>query len=138
MDRSDYTDADYRQPHVPPATPPTIDPNADAEDAAELALDNGDSDAPGSQPAHFNRGREDEVTYDHGNEGHLTAGSGGDRINPGRQPDEVNPGQGDTVPDRTPDEVAPGQGDFDRPDSTPIETPPQPDTAPAETPPAPD
>jgi hypothetical protein len=61
---------------------------------------------------------------------------GGDRDYPGRQPDEVVPGQGDTdVPERTPDEVAPGQGDFDRPDSAPQEVPAQPGEAPAETPP---
>jgi len=80
------------------------------------------SDAPGSQPAHFNQGREEA--------------GGGDRDYPGRQPDEIVPGQGDIdVPERTPDEVAPDQGDFDRPDSSPIEMPPQPDSAPVETPP---
>ncbi|HYC82480.1 MAG TPA: hypothetical protein VEB68_11685 [Croceibacterium sp.] len=136
MDRSDYTDADYRQPHVPPTTPPVIDSNASAGDAATLALADGDSDAPGSQPAHFNRGREDETLFDHGNAGHLQSG-GGDRDFPGEQPDEIVPGQGDDDwPERTPDEVAPGQGDFDRPDSAPQELPPQPDTAPVETPPA--
>ena len=41
-------------------------------------------------------------------------------------------------PDRTPDEVAPGQGDFDRPDSSPIESPPQPEVSPPETPASPD
>jgi hypothetical protein len=129
MDRTDYADTDYRQPHVPPATPPVIDSNASAEDAATLALDDGDSDAPGSQPAHFNREREDEAIFGE---------PGGDRDFPGEQPDEVVPGQGDSDwPERTPDEVAPGQGDFDRPDSSPQEMPPQPDTAPVETP-APD
>ena len=74
--------------------------------------------APGSQPAHFN--------------------SGGDRDNPGEQPDEFVPGQDDNeVPGQRPDEVSPDQGDFDRPDSSPIEMPPQPDSAPVETP-APD
>jgi hypothetical protein len=139
MDRTAYADADYRQPHVPPATPPVIDANADAAEAATLAMDDGDSDAPGSQPAHFNRSREDEVAFDHGNEGHLLSGQGGDRDYPGQQPDEIVPGQGDTeVPERTPDEVAPDQGDFDRPDSSPIESPPQPDFAPPETPASPD
>ena len=138
MDRNPYADADYRQPNVPPATPPVIDPNADARDAAELALADGDSEAPGSQPAHFSRGREDDVTFDHGNAGHLLAG-GGDGDYPGEQPDEIVPDQGDNdVPHRTPDEVAPGQGDFDRPDSAPQEMPAQPDTAPVETPPPPD
>jgi hypothetical protein len=132
MDRNQYADADYRQPNVPPATPPVIDPNADAGDA-ELALADGDSEAPGSQPAHFNR-----VTFDHGSEGHLLAG-GGDGGYPGKQPDEIVPGQGDSdMPHRTPDEVAPGQGDFDRPDSAPQEMPAQPDSAPVETPPPPD
>ncbi len=83
-----------------------------------------DSDAPGSQPAHFNQLRED------------ARGSGGDRDFPGEQPDEIVPGQGDIdVPDSSPDEVAPDQGDFDRPDSSPIESPPQPDTQPVEAPP---
>jgi len=128
MDRTAYADADYRQPNVPPATPPVIDPNASADDAATLANDNGDSDAPGSQPAHFNRGREDEGLFD----------GGGDRDNPGEQPDEIVPDQGDTdVPDRTPDEVAPDQGDFYQPDSAPTEMPSPPDSAPAEAP-APD
>jgi len=63
---------------------------------------------------------------------------GGDRDYPGRQPDEVGPGQGDTdIPGRTPDEVAPDQGDFDRP-AAPQEVPAQPGEAPAETPPPPD
>lgn len=129
MDRSDYTDADYAQPHVPPATPPVIDPNASAEDAATLAMDNGDSHAPGSQPAHFHRGREDDYLFDGG-------GDGGDTIEPGEQPDEIVPDEGDTdVPDRAPDEVSPGQGDFDRPDSAPVEMPPQPGSTPGETPP---
>ena len=131
MDRNPYADADYRQPNVPPATPPVIDPNADAGDAAELALADGDSEAPGSQPAHFSHGRDGGGS----NRGHQLSG-GGDRDYPGEQPDEIVPGQGDTdVPERTPDEVAPDQGDFDRPDSSPIEMPPQPDTMPAETPP---
>ena len=128
MDRTDYTDADYRQPHVPPATPPVIDSNASADDAARLALDNGDSNAPGSQPAHFNRSREDDMLF-------ADTSAGGDRDFPGEQPDEIVPDQGDTdVPERTPDEVAPDQGDFDRPDSSPSELPPQPGTAPMETP----
>jgi hypothetical protein len=135
MDRTDYADADYRQPNVPPSTPPVIDANADADDAAALAMDNGDSNWPGSQPAHFNRGREDEALFDHGDVEHLSSG-GGDRDFPGEQPDEVVPGQGDADwPERSPDEVAPGQGDFDRPDSSPTELPPQPGTAPSETPP---
>jgi hypothetical protein len=76
------------------------------------------SHAPGTQPAHFTSGRD-----------------GGDRDNPGEQPDELPPGKGDEYePDRSPDE-APDQGDFGVPDSSPIETPPQPDQAPVETPP---
>lgn len=135
MNRQDYTDADYRQPHVPPGTPPVIDSNADASDAATRMKDDGDSDAPGSRPAHFNRSREDEALFDRGAEGHLQAG-GGDRIDPGHQPDEIVPDQGDVdEPDRSPDEVAPGQGDFYRPDSSPVESPPQPGVAPVETPP---
>jgi hypothetical protein len=77
--------------------------------------------APGSQPAHFNQD------------------TGGDRIEPGKQPDEIVPDNGDNYePDRTPDEVAPDQGDFDRPDSAPIESPPQPAVSPPETPASPD
>ena len=132
--QSQYSDASYRQPHVPPATPPVIDSNADSREAAELAIANGDSHAPGSQPAHFERGGEDEALFDHGRDRRIDAG--GDRDYPGEQPDEIVPGQGDPgVPEGTPDEVAPGQGDFDRPDSSPIESPPQPDVAPIETPP---
>ena len=78
-----------------------------------------DSHAPGSQPAHFNQGRD-----------------GGDRDFPGEQPDEIVPDQGGAdVPDSTPDEVAPDQGDFDQPDRAPSEVPPQPDDTPVETPP---
>ena len=131
MDRKAYTDADYRQPHVPPATPPVIDSNADASDAALLAMDDGDSNAPGSKPAHFNRGREDGGLFD-------GERAGGDQDEPGKQPDEIVPDKGDDdVPDRTPDEVSPDQGDFDTPDNAPSEVPPQPDTGPIETP-APD
>ena len=119
--QNQYSDASYRQPTVPPSTPPVIDSSADARDAAEAALADGESDAPGSQPAHFDRRAEDDALFD----------QGGDRDYPGRQPDEIVPGQGDT-------EVAPNQGDFDRPDSSPIESPPQPDVGPSETPPPPD
>jgi hypothetical protein len=134
MARSEYTNADYDRPHVPPATPPVIDSAADANDAATLAHGDGDSDAPGSQPAHLDRSAEDAVDFDHGNKEHIM--SGGDRYNPGRQPDEVGPGQGDTAqPSQTPDEVGPGQGDFDVPDSSPAEMPPQPGSTPGETPP---
>jgi len=135
MARSDYTNADYDRPTVPPATPPVIDTAASAEDAAMLADDDGDSDAPGSQPAHFDRSLEDSVDFDHGRQGHLRSG-GGDRDYPGQQPDEVSPGGGDDYnPGGTPDEVAPDQGDFDRPDSSPAETPPLPGSTPGETPP---
>jgi len=136
MDRSEYTNAGYDQPHVPPATPPVIDSAADAGDAATLADADGDSDASGSRPAHLDRSAEDAVDFDHGAQAHLQ--SGGDRYNPGRQPDEVGPGQDDIAqPGRTPDEVAPDQGDFDSPGSTPAEMPPQPGSTPGETP-APD
>jgi hypothetical protein len=129
MDRNAYTDADYLQPHGPPATPPVIDSNADASDAALLAMDDGDSNAPGSKPAHFNRGREDNGLFD-------GERAGGDQDEPGKQPDEIVPDKGDDdVPDRTPDEVSPDQGDFDTPDNAPAEVPPQPDTGPIETPP---
>jgi hypothetical protein len=93
------------------------------------------TDAPGSQPAHFLRGREDEMAYDRGNEQHLMSG-GGDRDNPGEQPDEIVPVDPDRdQPDEAPDEVSPGQGDFDQPDRSPPENPPQPGATPGETPP---
>src|SRR5690606_25657006 len=89
----------------------------------------GDSDAPGSQPAHFERGREDERLFDGGR-------NGGDQIEPGKQPDEIVPDEGDIdQPGRTPDEVSPDQGDFDSPDSAPDEVPPQPDAFPDVLPP---
>lgn len=134
MDRDTYADADYRQPTVPPATPPAIDPNADAEEAAAYALDDRDGNAPGSQPAHFNRTREDEALFEGGSAN--SAAAGGDEDFPGQQPDEIVPDKGDTdVPERTPDEVAPDQGDFDRPGNAPLEMPPQPGSTPGETPP---
>lgn len=133
MDRDRYADADYGQPTVPPATPPVINPAADADDAADLTLPSGDSDAPGSQPAHFDRTREDEALFDRGS---ANATAGGDEDFPGEQPDEIVPDQGDTdVPERTPDEVSPDQGDFDRPGQAPEEMPPQPGATPGETPP---
>lgn len=129
-----YASADYRQPTVPPGTPPVIDSHAAAQDAAELTHDSGDSDAPGSQPAHFNRSREDEVLLD-GASANATD-NGGDRDFPGGQPDEIVPGQGDNdVPESSPDEVAPGQGDFDRPANSPDEIQPQPGATAGETPP---
>ena len=137
MNSTAYASDDYRQPQVPPATPPVIDANASARDAATLTKASGDSDQPGSRASNFNRGEEDEVLFDHGAQAHIDAG--GDQIEPGRQPDEIVPGQGDNdQPGRTPDEVAPGQGDFDRPDSAPQEAPAQPDSAPLETPLPPD
>lgn len=133
MDRTSYADDDYRQPTVPPATPPVIDSAADAHDAANRVIPGGDSDAPGSQPAHFDRTREDDALFARGSVG---AAAGGDKDFPGQQPDEIVPGKGDTdVPERTPDEVAPDQGDFDRPGNAPAEMPPQPGSTPGETPP---
>lgn len=130
MDRNAYASADYRQPTIPPATPPVIDRGADPDEAARLPHDNGDSDAPGSQPAHVIRGQEDERLFD------GAAGGGGDRDFPGEQPDEIVPDQGDNAePGGTPDEFAPGQGDYDQPDNAPVESPPLPDTGPAVMPP---
>ena len=134
MDRNDYTDETYAKPHVPPATAPVIDSRAHPRDAAERAKDDGDSDRSGTNEASVDRGREDEALFDHG--AGRDARQGGDQIQPGKQPDEIVPGEGDNdVPGRTPDEVRPGQGDFDRPDRAPAETPPQPGTTPGETPP---
>jgi hypothetical protein len=145
MTSNAYAEADYGQPHIPPATPPAIDPGASAEDAATLPDDQGDSDAPGSRIAGFDRTAEDRNLFDGSRDGSLSGGggNGGDRDYPGQQPDEVAPEPGDNdVPGQTPDEVAPDQGDFDQPDSSPIESPPLPgtgsDTAPFETPMPPD
>lgn len=60
----------------------------------------------------------------------------GDSDFPGRNPDEVEPGQGDfDEPDRSPEQEVPDRGDdIDQPGTTPEETPPQPDM-PREAPP---
>jgi hypothetical protein len=119
MDRDDYTDATYTQPHVPPATPPVIDADADANDAATLAMANGDSDYSGSRAYRFPRGEEDEELQHGGEPDEVEPDEGGDTINP-QSPDEVVPDDGDTVePGATPDEAEPG--------STPVETPMPPD-----------
>ena len=119
MDRDDYTDETYTQPHVPPATPPVIDANADPDDAATLAMANGDSDSPGSRPGSFPRGAEDE------------------ELQPGQTPDEFDPdGGGDTIEPQSPDEVVPDGGDTVEPGATPDET--QPASTPVETPMPPD
>jgi len=119
MDRDDYTDETYTQPHVPPATPPVIDANADAGDAATLAMASGDSDYPGSRPGSFPRGGEDE------------------ELQPGKTPDELMPDQGgDTIDPQAPDEFDPGEGDTVEPGATPAET--EPASTPAETPMPPD
>ncbi|MEO6153100.1 MAG: hypothetical protein ABIT09_12815 [Croceibacterium sp.] len=118
MTFSEYANDDYSRPHVPPATPPVIAGAADAHDAATLANDNGDSDSTGSRLASFDRSAEDAQLFS----------SGGDTVEPGKQPDEVVPDRGDTdLPGNTPDEVAPGQGDFAEPMSTPEEMPAQPE-----------
>ncbi len=119
MDRTAYTDVSYIQPHIPPATPPVIDHNADAGDAAILAMANGDSDSPGSRPSSFQRGAEDV------------------ELQPGAGPDEVDPdGGGDIVEPQSPDEFDPDGGDIVEPGATPIEAPPP--ENPAETPMPPD
>jgi len=119
MDRDDYTDESYTQPHVPPATPPVIDADADPDDAATLAMANGDSDSSGSHTYGFPRGAEDR------------------ELQGGGIPDELDPDRGgDTVEPQSPDEIDPGQGDTDEPGATPAET--EPATTPAETPMPPD
>lgn len=112
MDRNEYTDRNYTQPHVPPATPPVIDPNADPHDAATLAMVNGDSDSPGSRPGSFPRGAEDK------------------ELQPGGAPDEVEPDRGDTIDPSAPDEIDIERGDTVEPGATPDETRP---AAPPET-----
>ncbi|RKF21069.1 hypothetical protein D6851_09020 [Altericroceibacterium spongiae] len=97
MDRNDYSEKDYHEPHVPPATPPAIDPHADPEEAAKLAMDNGDSDYPGSHEASFDRTLED------------------DNINPGDHPDEIRPDKGDTIRPKAPDEVGPDHEGEEKP-----------------------
>lgn len=117
MDRANYTDQDYRQPHVPPGTPPVVDPNADPRDAARLTMVNGDSDSPGSRPGSFPRGKEDE------------------ELQPGGAPDEVTPDGGDVIEPGAPDEIEGEPGDTTEPGATPDEAEPAP---PPETPPPPD
>ena len=107
MDRQEYTDETYSQPHVPPATAPAIDPKASPLDAATLAFDNGDSDASGTNEASVDRGRED-------------AG-----IAPGDTPDEIVPDQGDTANPASPDEIGTEQPDVDNPGQGPDEIEPQ-------------
>ena len=117
MDRDDYTDKDYRQPHVPPATPPVIDSHTDPADAATLTMPSGDRDSPGSRPGSFPRGQEDE------------------ELQPGGPPDEVPPDDGDIIEPGAPDEIETERGDTAEPGATPDEAEPAP---PPETPPPPD
>jgi hypothetical protein len=96
-----------------------IDANADPNDAATLAMANGDSDFSGSNPYQFPRGEEDEELQSGGAPDELDPGEGGDTINP-QAPDEIEPDQGDTVePGATPAETEPA--------SIPAETPMPPD-----------
>jgi hypothetical protein len=78
---------DYRERTVPPATPPVVAGGADAEDAATLPHENGDSDFPGRSPAEIQPQQEPAH-------------------NPGQTPDELVPDQGDTdQPDSSPSEA---------------------------------
>src|SRR3546814_17433421 len=89
-----------------------------------------DTAVPGSQPAHFLRGRQDEVASGTGNEGHRMS-NGGDRDNPGEQPDEIVPTEPDTDrPDTPPAAVAPGPGAPHQPDRAPTRRSPPPAWAP--------
>lgn len=109
MDRDDYTDESYTQPHIPPATPPVIDPQADAGDAATLAMVNGDSDYPGTRSSSFPRGAEDEELQPGNSPDELDPDDGGDTVEP-QSPDELDPGGGDTIePDAVPDEISPAE-----------------------------
>jgi len=113
MDRDQYSDETYTQPHVPPATAPVIDSRADPRDAITLANDNGDSDYSGTNQSDVDRGGED------------------DGISPADTPDEIVPDGGDEVEPPQPDEFEPQEGDIDepgeggdtvRPGATPAET----------------
>jgi len=113
MDRDQYSDETYTQPHVPPATAPVIDSGADPRDAIELANDNGDSDYSGTNKSDVDRGGEDQG------------------ISPADTPDEVVPDGGDQVEPAQPDEVEfeegdqvdPAEGGDDvQPGATPAET----------------
>jgi hypothetical protein len=66
----------------------------------------------------------------------MRADAGGDSDFPGKNPDEVQPGQGDfDQPGRSPEQEVPDQGgDIDQPGQSPAETPAQPDM-PSEAPP---
>jgi len=129
MDRDDYTDPSYTQPHVPPATPPVIDHNADARDAATRAMRNGDSDSSGSRPGSFPRGAEDEELQRHDAAHESEPGEGGDTIDP-QSPDELDPDGGDSIDPQSPDEFDPDGGDIVEPGATPGEIEP---AAPPET-----
>ena len=66
----------------------------------------------------------------------MRADAGGDSDFPGKNPDEVQPGQGDfDQPGRSPEQEVPDRGgDIDQPGRGPAETPSQPDM-PREAPP---
>ena len=109
MDRDQYTDESYFTPHVPPTTAPAIDPNAEPLDAAELARDDGDSDASGSHEASVNRADKDAD------------------IAPGKTPDEIVPDEGDITEPTAPSEIEIEREDVDMPGQGPDEVEPQPD-----------
>lgn len=86
---------DYERARVPPATPPVIDRNADPEDAALRAMENGDSDFPGSRPAELPPGRDDRIEPTAPPEVEPTPD---DNDQPDAAPDEVTPEQPDVIP----------------------------------------
>ena len=82
-----YSENNYEQGHVPPATPPTVNGAVSAREARNHTQTNGDSDFPGQSPPEAPAPDDDSV-------------------NP-RSPDEVNPGEGGDTdkPGKTPDET---------------------------------
>ena len=100
-----YSERDYDQANLPPATPPVIDTDADPVSSRELAEDGGDSDSPGNVPAEApvpDRGdgiaspTPDEIST-----------PGDDTIKPGHAPDEISPDRLDGAGEQTHDAVVP-------------------------------
>ena len=106
MNRDRKNDRDYVRPHVPPATPPVVDRNADAQDAAQRAQVNGDSDYEGTNRASLDRSAEEariqagHAGAEHGRSAASGSGTGiaaGDTSTPGQTRREAKPGRGDKV-----------------------------------------
>ncbi len=76
----------------------------------------------------------EQATNDNGLAPHGRPGSdfaedrpdkGGDKIEPGKQPDEIRPDKGDSLNPTGPAEIEVEPGDVDQPGQTPVEAPPE-------------